>query len=319
MAIFHFKQQRALPMPSINKFFSPEQGPTFGVSLRAFHIGVVKTLVENKLLPRIIAGSSVGYIMCAIVATRSWPALVTFFEDNFRSLQFFDQLEAYDMTGRILGFIVCSSRKHEPPRCLNYLTSPHIVIWSAVTASCAFPGLFETQALMAKDSSGELVPSHPPFLVGLDEGSDTFVWWWRDGSLEIDLPMKLMQELFHVLHFIVSQANPHIAPLLRLKDLIRAYGATFVAKLAHLLEIEVKHRCNQVLALGFPLGGIAKRFALEWEGDVTVVMYYGLGLANGNYTFPLAFAEFTTITALLGQMKEEEIPFKESILILIMK
>jgi hypothetical protein len=36
--------------------------------------------------------------------------------------------------------------------------------------------------------------------------------------------------------------------------------------------MEVKHRCNQVLALGFPLGGIAKLFAQDWEGDVTVVV-----------------------------------------------
>ncbi|KAL3534526.1 hypothetical protein ACH5RR_002987 [Cinchona calisaya] len=150
-----------------------------GTSLGAFHIGVVKTLVDHKLLPQIIAGSSVGSIMCSVVATRSWPELQSFFEDSWHSLQFFDQMggifavfkrvitqgavrhirqlqvmlrhltnnltfqEAYDMTGRILGITVCSPRKHETPRCLNYLTSPHVVIWSAVTASCAFPGLLE--------------------------------------------------------------------------------------------------------------------------------------------------------------------------------
>ncbi|XP_039157831.1 serine/arginine repetitive matrix protein 1-like [Eucalyptus grandis] len=42
--------------------------------------------------------------------------------------------------------------------------------------------------------------------------------------------------------------------------------------LAYLAEMEVKHRCNQVLELGFPLGGIAQLFAQHWEGDVTVVM-----------------------------------------------
>lgn len=36
--------------------------------------------------------------------------------------------------------------------------------------------------------------------------------------------------------------------------------------------MEVKHRCNQILELGFPLGGIARLFAQDWEGDVTVVM-----------------------------------------------
>lgn len=43
-------------------------------------------------------------------------------------------------------------------------------------------------------------------------------------------------------------------------------------QLAQLAELEVKHRCHQVLELGFPLGGIAKLFAQDWEGDVTVVM-----------------------------------------------
>ncbi|KAE9590155.1 hypothetical protein Lal_00027830 [Lupinus albus] len=278
-----------------------------GASLGAFHVGVVKTLVEHKLLPRIIAGSSVGSLMCAVVATRSWPELQSFFEDSLQSLQFFDQMggiytvvkrvttfgavheirqlqmllrhltsnltfqEAYDMTGRILGITVCSPRKHEPPRCLNYLTSPHVVIWSAVTASCAFPGLFEAQELMAKNRSGEIVPYHPPFNLGPEESS-TPVRRWRDGSLEMDLPMIQLKELFNVNHFIVSQANPHIAPLLRLKEIIRAYGGNFAAKLAHLVEMEVKHRCNQVLELGFPLGGLAKLFAQDWEGDVTVVM-----------------------------------------------
>ncbi|KAK7396201.1 hypothetical protein VNO78_17034 [Psophocarpus tetragonolobus] len=278
-----------------------------GASLGASHVGVVKTLVEHKLLPRIIAGSSVGSIMCAVVATRTWPELQSFFEDSWHSLQFFDQMggiftvvkrvttfgavheirqlqmmlrhltsnltfqEAYDMTGRILGITVCSPRKHEPPRCLNYLTSPHVVIWSAVTASCAFPGLFEAQELMAKDRSGEIVPYHPPFNLGPEEGSAP-ARRWRDGSLEIDLPMIQLKELFNVNHFIVSQANPHIAPLLRLKAFVRTYGGNFAAKLAHLVEMEVKHRCNQILELGFPLGGLAKLFAQDWEGDVTVVM-----------------------------------------------
>lgn len=278
-----------------------------GASLGAFHVGVVKTLVEHKLLPKIIAGSSVGSIMCAIVATRSWPELQSFFEDSWHSLKFFDQLggifsifrrimtlgavheihhlqmmlrhltsnltfqEAFDMTGRILGITVCSPRKHEPPRCLNYLTSPHVVIWSAVTASCAFPGLFEAQELMAKDRYGEIVPYHPPFHLGPEEGT-TPARRWRDGSLESDLPMMQLKELFNVNHFIVSQANPHIAPMLRLKEFVRAYGGQFAAKLAQLTEMEVKYRCHQILELGFPLGGIAKLFAQEWEGDVTVVM-----------------------------------------------
>ncbi|KAL8467572.1 hypothetical protein ACS0TY_030991 [Phlomoides rotata] len=275
-----------------------------GASMGTFHVGVMKTLVEHKVLPRIISGSSIGSAMCAIAGTRSWPELQSFFEDSWNSIQFFDQMggiyavfkrimrqgavhdirrmqmmlrhltknltfqEAYDMTGRILGITVCSPRKHEPPRCLNYLTSPHVVIWSAVTASCAFPGLFEAQELMAKDRSGNIVPYHPPF--HLDPGSSTRRW--RDGSLEIDLPIKQLKELFNVNHFIVSQANPHIAPLLRLKQIVRKYGGNFAAKIAQLAEMEVKHRCNQILELSSPLGRVAKLFAQDWEGDITIFM-----------------------------------------------
>lgn len=53
---------------------------------------------------------------------------------------------------------------------------------------------------------------------------------WRDGSLEIDLPMIQLKELFNVNHFIVSQANPHILPFSRMKELVRAYGGQFAAK-----------------------------------------------------------------------------------------
>ena len=46
--------------------------------------------------------------------------------------------------------------------------------------------------------------------------------------------------------------------------------------------MEVKHRCNQVLELGFPLGGLARLFAQDWEGDVTVVMPATVSQVNGS-------------------------------------
>jgi len=39
------------------------------------HIGVVKCLFEQKLLPRIISGASVGSIIAAVVCTRTDPEL----------------------------------------------------------------------------------------------------------------------------------------------------------------------------------------------------------------------------------------------------
>lgn len=292
-----------------------------GAALGAFHLGVVRTLIEHRLLPRVIAGASVGSIICSFAATRTWSELQSFFDDPMPPMHFFENMgsifatahrlltrgavheigalqrkmrqligdltfqEAYDLSGRVLGISVCSPRRLEPPRCLNYLTSPHVVIWSAVTASCAFPGLFEAQELMAKDRTGHLVPYHSPPQVGPeDKALEKSIGKrrWRDGSLESDLPMMQLKELFNVNHFIVSQANPHIAPFLRFKDFVRAYGGDFAAKLAHLAEMEVKHRCKQVMEMGFEVFGLAKLFAQDWEGDVTIVM-------------PATFAQFAKI------------------------
>ncbi|CAH8305016.1 unnamed protein product [Eruca vesicaria subsp. sativa] len=90
----------------------------------------------------------------------------------------------------------------------------------------------ESQELVAKDRSREIVPYHPPFNLDPEEGSKPSARRWRDGSLEVDPPMMQLKELFIVNHFIVSQANPHNAPLHRdrIKDLVRASGGRFAAK-----------------------------------------------------------------------------------------
>lgn len=53
------------------------------------HIGVVKTLYENKVLPRIISGSSCGSIIAAILCTRTdeeIPSMIQFEKFNFVSV-----------------------------------------------------------------------------------------------------------------------------------------------------------------------------------------------------------------------------------------
>lgn len=41
-----------------------------GAALGFYHAGVVKALVENKLMPRVIGGASAGSILCAMIGTR---------------------------------------------------------------------------------------------------------------------------------------------------------------------------------------------------------------------------------------------------------
>ena len=74
--------------------------------------------------------------------------------------------------------------------------------------------------------------------------------------------LKLSASVSHVLAFC----------LLQFDEMKITHFGVLSLQLAHLTEMEVKHRCNQVLELGFPLGGLAKLFAQDWEGDVTVII-----------------------------------------------
>ena len=279
-----------------------------GGTLGTFHVGVARALNARGCLPRVLVGSSVGSIVAAIMASRTPDELDEFFSDEhfwdllpdmtffsgrdfFSSIQhlvrtgalhdidFFQRClrallgdltfqEAYDRSGgRILCVCVCATRAGEKPRLLNYLTSPHLVVWSAVAASCAFPSLFPPQPLLAKSRNGAFVPWQPEGKLGPRR--------WRDGSLENDLPMQGLSELFNVNYFIVSQTNPHIVPILRVKRWFAARGP-FCATLAAFLESEWRHRCRQILDLvpWVDAFDFAKLFGQEWEGNVTVVMAY---------------------------------------------
>ena len=58
--------------------------------------------------------------------------------------------EAFDRTGRITNITVAPLNNYDPPRLLNYITAPHLCIWSAAVASCAIPGVFDSIALVGK-------------------------------------------------------------------------------------------------------------------------------------------------------------------------
>lgn len=62
-----------------------------GATLGLYHIGVMKALHDNNLLPRVISGSSVGSIICAMVGTRTDDELTELFSpvSNAIKLNFF--------------------------------------------------------------------------------------------------------------------------------------------------------------------------------------------------------------------------------------
>lgn len=265
-----------------------------GAALGFYHVGVVKALMLNGLLPRVISGASAGSIVAAMVSTRTdeecqrdlyntlgtnapghygklminffrpmprkiakithsnpyrkenpikevfhndagafadkkktWQLLLPLGIRNFTSSLYdvlaghkrakdiikndtehfrqccrvnigdFTFQEAFDRTGRILNIIVSPQNRSDPPVLLNYLTAPHVVVWSAAVASSSLPGVFEPNRLLMKDPDGTI------------RSESANVSNFIDGSMEQDLPMQQLSEMFNINHFIISQTNPH--------------------------------------------------------------------------------------------------------------
>ncbi|KZF25130.1 patatin-domain-containing protein [Xylona heveae TC161] len=204
-----------------------------GACFAYYHFGVIKALLDADLLPQVITGTSGGALVAALVATRTneelkatlVPALagrITACHDDFltwvrrwyRTGARFDSIdwarrcswfcrgsmtfrEAYERTGRILNVSCVPSDPHSPTILANYLTSPDCVIWSAVLASAAVPGILNPVVLMKKNKDGTISPY-------------SFGHKWKDGSLRTDIPLKALNLHFNVNFSIVSQVNPHV-------------------------------------------------------------------------------------------------------------
>lgn len=204
-----------------------------GATLGMFHLGVIKALWSEGVLPRVLSGSSAGSIIAGAVGVRTDAELAEAFEpgglylDAFqifgmrnalrnRALMDQQQLErcltenmgemtfeeAFERTGRIVGITVSPIEPHQQGRLLNYLTSPNALINRASLASCAVPGVFPPVTLQAKNYNGDVVGYMPSKK-------------WQDGTLRSDLPMLRLARLHNVNHYIVSQTNPHVVPFMK--------------------------------------------------------------------------------------------------------
>jgi len=197
-----------------------------------FHIGVVKALWQQGLLPNVISGSSGGAFVGSLLATHTDAELAKVFDPAYlvhrmdeatRSGSWLSKLrprllevheiegilerlipdmtfqEAFEKTGRHLNISVSPAEAHQTSRLLNAITSPNVLIRQAIMASAAVPGVYPPVTLAAKDKDGErklYLPSRK----------------WVDGAVSDDLPAKRLARLYGVNHFIVSQTNPHVIP-----------------------------------------------------------------------------------------------------------
>lgn len=148
---------------------------------------MLKALYEQDLFPRVLAGSSVGALVAALVASQKYSELYKFFteqryldgthpsclhllEHKFktyweaiqmvkegkhillgktigdRAREFLGDLtfqEIYDKNKWTLNITVTTSGRFAESKLLNYMTTPNMVVWSAVQASCSIPGMIE--------------------------------------------------------------------------------------------------------------------------------------------------------------------------------
>lgn len=282
-------------------------GATFGMN----HIGVLKALLEASLLPRIISGASAGSIVAAVLCTRSDDEIPNILQEfSLGNLDVFEDgknpesilhrvarflkigawidikhltgvmrellgditfQEAYNRTRRILSICVSSASVYELPRLLNYISAPNVLIWSAVAASCSVPLLFTASSILSKDpKTGLPVPWNPT------------PQRWIDGSVENDLPMTRLAEMFNVNHFIVSQVNPHVVPFLSKEDLIspeppvppdNSTVAGWGEMAVKLAMGEALHRMNVLAEIGIFKTGLTKARSVlsqKYSGDITI-------------------------------------------------
>ncbi len=205
-----------------------------GGVLGFYHLGVVKTLLQQGLLPRVISGASAGSLVAGTVGTHTDAELEKFYDPSSvhfeaeREASVFTRMffgknpqvdvgdleqiiarlmpdltfqEAYEKTGRQISITVAPAEPHQRSRLLNAITSPNVFVRSAVMASCAVPGVFPPVTLMAKNVHGESQPYLPTRR-------------WVDGSIADDLPSKRLTRLYSTNHYIVSMVNPIATPFL---------------------------------------------------------------------------------------------------------
>jgi len=269
-----------------------------GGVLGFYHLGVVKTIHEQRLLPRVISGSSAGSLVAGVLGTHSDKELEHFFEpanvhfEAEREASVFARMffgsnpqidvgdlerliarmvpemtfqEAYEKTGRQISITVAPAEPHQRSRLLNAITSPNVFIRSAVMASCAVPGVFPPVMLLAKNVHGETQPYLPTRK-------------WVDGSIADDLPAKRLSRLYSTNHYIVSMVNPIVTPFLdadrnrsALSRGLGSFGVGVGRELLNLYRGMVQKSGDNWPRFNIMMNTVHAMMDQEYSGDINIV------------------------------------------------
>lgn len=273
-----------------------------GGVLGFYHLGVVKTLLEQGLLPRTISGSSAGSIVAGVLGTHTDKELEHFYdpanvhfeaekEASVFSRMFFGSnpqidvgdlesmlarmipdmtfQEAYEKTGRQISITVAPAEPHQRSRLLNAITSPNVYIRSAVMASSAVPGVFPPVVLQAKNVHGESQPYLPTRR-------------WVDGSIADDLPAKRLSRLYSTNHYIVSMVNPIVTPFLNndqersaLRRALGGFGVGVGRELLNLYRGVVQKQGDNWPRFNMTMNMVHALMDQDYSGDINIVPSFG--------------------------------------------
>ena len=275
-----------------------------GSTLGLFHTGVCKALLEQDLMPHVLSGASAGSIMASMIGVSDpdkIPDLLTgehFFSEafKFRSLSELVKgqggiadvmylkkflmknlgdvtfAEAYQQSKRHINIVIAPYNTSQNPRIMNALTSPNVLVWSAVLASCAVPILFPPVRLTSKRYDGK----HTPYL------SNTR---WVDGSMRSDFPQEKMARLYNINYTIASQVNPHVVPFMqsdaeRFRRDLRSWPERMVREQAKVFGMEMMDLTRNYMGSFFPIRRVLDHgygiLGQRYYGDVNIIAKYGL-------------------------------------------
>ncbi|MCB1687894.1 MAG: DUF3336 domain-containing protein [Halioglobus sp.] len=269
-----------------------------GGVLGFYHLGVVKTLLDQGLLPRVISGSSAGALVAGTLGTHTDKELERFYDpanvltEAEREASVFTRMffganaqidigdlekliarmipdmtfqEAYEKTGRQISISVAPAEMHQRSRLLNAITSPNVYVRAAVLASCAVPGVFPPVMLMAKNQHGERQPYLPTRK-------------WVDGSIADDLPAKRLQRLYSTNHYIVSMVNPVAIPFLNkdgkrgaMNSALGALGVGMGRELLNFYRGMVQDRSDTWPRFNMLMSSVHALMDQEYSGDINIV------------------------------------------------
>ena len=179
-------------------------------------------------------------------------------------------MEAYEKTQRTVNINVSSSSGAGQRRgalLLNHLTTPHVLIRSAVHASCCLPTIMHPTELLKKEADGTIAPFMR--MSDSDGRGSTTKTEWMDGSYTADVPRKRMAELFHVTQIVVSQVNPHVVAMMNAHE---GESYTLFRRVTSWLETDLFSRLQTLAALnllpklyGADIKAIALRQIAAWS------------------------------------------------------